>query len=410
MGRLKKTFVGVIAAVISVGFGAPSAFAETYYCDNDRAYDQYPNCSNSYSGTWTYRSGQSGDWNGDDRLGAYGNGYYDWKFYNIPGDGARLYAWLNNIDFTNQSAEYSVDTDVIGYINQNTAPGGWNSPGSHYISGNPFFQVDNYDWSGNSNTRTGADIIRIETYYYNAANSTETRQPVKAKDSDIAEIQNKMLNAVDHYKDIQGSFEMQFSNINDKKEVEFTLSEENPGSYVKVTKKGGNEVVRKSNGKSILKLNPQQKAYSKTSVSPSSPIENPRHYKNEKGQNVFVHRQDPAWARTANEVTLPQNYAFWLTANESEVVGYDTLLNRKVAVIKGKHDSYLQKKLGADTFKMWVDRQTGVLLKLEGTDSKGNVAYSIDVQDIQFNQGVNESQFTVDTPKGWEKVEKPSNR
>lgn len=50
---------------------------------------------------------------------------------------------------------------------------------------------------------------------------------------------------------------------------------------------------------------------------------------------------------------------------------------------------------------MWIDTDTGVLLKLEGTSSDGKVVYYVKVNDITFNQGVDHGKFKVADLQGW---------
>lgn len=403
--NIAKTLMYIVISFLTFGsMGVGTSFATTYYCDNDRAASQYPNCSTSYSGHWQYRSGQSGDWNKDDRLGksSSGGGYYDWKFTNISGgSNARLFAWLSNASFTNRKAEYSVDTDVIGYINQNTAPSGWNGIGSHYLSGSSaFFQVGNHDFSGNTSTATGADIIRIETY--NGLTNTpfsKFKEQAYHKNPQIASIQKKMLNAADYYRDVKGTYQITFPNIKQNETIDFMISESKPGSYVKVTDLSGKIIEQKSDGKSILTLNHAQKTWKKNNVSSVNNVVGSRHYINDIGQPVYMLRQDKAFAFYANDVTLPQNYAFWLNHPSNHVVGHTKLFNRDVTVIEGEHDPLMSAKLGAKSYKMWVDKNTGVLLRLEGKNEKGKPAYFIWVKGIHFDKGVNLAKFSTEVSK-----------
>lgn len=79
------------------------------------------------------------------------------------------------------------------------------------------------------------------------------------------------------------------------------------------------------------------------------------------------------------------------------------MLERDATVISGRHDAYLRKKLGASAYKIWVDDETGVLLKLLGTDRAGKIAYAIDVQDIQFDTGMDLNP-AIAAPAGWKSL------
>jgi hypothetical protein len=92
----------------------------------------------------------------------------------------------------------------------------------------------------------------------------------------------------------------------------------------------------------------------------------------------------------------------------AHIVGSASLIGRAAAVVEGRHTGDLQDKLGATTFKMWVDDQTGVLLRLVGSDAEGNVAYHVTVQDIQFDRGVDRSHFRLAAPRNFADTSAPA--
>ncbi|MBA4495197.1 hypothetical protein ACFO25_00525 [Paenactinomyces guangxiensis] len=401
----KKITAGLASAFLLFGvMGIQTAFAASYYCDNDRDPNMY-SCTNSLSGSWAYRSGQSGDQHGDDRLHSTTNvdNYYRWNF-NRSGT-FNGYAYLNNWDFTNPAADYYVGNSGKRSVNQNTAPAGWSYVGTG--SGADVWVFTNW------RTKTGADMVRVDTSSLsqseNHSGSKPTVDLAYHQDPKVAAIQKKMLNAVDYYKDIQGSFHIAFTNNQQNEQVEFMIAEgTSPGSSIKVTGKNGTVREMKSDGKSLLELNHQTRAYQKSKAAYADPdiANGPRYYKDEAGRSVYVTRQDPAQAHAANEVTLPQHYAFWLSNPNNKVTGHEKLLNRDVTVVEGTHDAYLAKKLKAKSYKMWVDTNTGVLLKLEGKDANGKEAYHIMTTQIRINQGVDQSKFSTSDHllKGWKNL------
>ena len=403
MKKMMSSMLVLMLFVGGIGFRLPSTvYADHLYCDNDAV--GYP-CSNSFTESWTYRSGYSGDQNGDHRLARNdSSSSYLWRYDDYVVD-PYLDVWLNNYDFTNPNADYYVsdghtNVQYVGDINQNTAPGGWNGIGKVY---GWFIDADVFQRGDYPNSYTGADMIRLYDPSTLAMNTV--KEQTYHANAEIASIQKKMLNAIDHYQNIQGSFHIQFENNGQNETIDFQVDEgKTPGSHVKVTKANGTVFETKSNGKEHLVMNHQKEQFSKSNIAPRKEVKGSRHFSNENGQPVFVQRNDPATASIAKEVTFPQNYAFWLRNKENKIVGHDKMFNRDITVIEGKHNDYLSKKLGATTYKMWVDTKTGVLLKLIGTDRNGDEAYHIKVQDIQFNQGVNTQQFAPVVPKDWEKM------
>lgn len=416
---MKLTWIaGASVATLLAMIPGHRARANTYYCDNDRDLSQYPNCSNrqddpitntSNSG-WSYRSGLSGDWNGDDRLSYSSSSFpaYFWTFSGLTGGNAvDLQVWLANAAFTDPSAGYRVklaDDNCGASINQNTAPSGWSflveCPGN---VGTASISV-----VSEPNVQTGADIVQVLTVNrFAAAPPVEAATSSRmggiaaeeivdpsscgvdtAMDASVNTIQQRMLNAIDHYRDVKGSYRIVFQNNDQDDTVAFEISESTPGSYVKTTSRSGAVREHRSDGSQLEISYPATGALLVARVSRATPPIGPRQYFNSHCEAVFVHRQDPASAPSASDVALPQNYAFWLSDSGARVVASDVILGRQTTVIEGRHTDYLATKLGATAFKMWVDDETGTLLKLTGTDERGAVVYFVEVDAIQFNAGV----------------------
>lgn len=75
--------------------------------------------------------------------------------------------------------------------------------------------------------------------------------------------------------------------------------------------------------------------------------------------------------------------------------------DRAVTVIEGTLDAEMAKKHKATLFKMWVDSETGILLKLEETNANGEFVSGVEVASITFNQAVSRSKFSTETPAGF---------
>jgi len=399
----RKMMVAMLSGIASIGgILSPQARANTYQCDNDRLASQYRNCSNFLQPGWAYRTGTGADWNGDSRLSNAGvtNAYY-WDFFGVRGGNTlRLRAWLANAAFTDTNATYrlQVEGEPVGArgFNQNTAPGGWNTI---FQSIPIFFSFDQvFFWiepSGAGSRRAGADLVELRTSSTSAASRLDGLDEAIVDpeacgvspigDVRIEAIQQKMLNAIDHYRDVKGSYQISFRNNGQHDDVEFEISEAVPGSYVKRSSRSGELSEYRSDGQvgTRMKLRPSGLA-----------IGGPRHYYNELCEPVFVHRDDPAGAHAASDVALPQNYAFWLSDSEARIAGSEPVAGRRAIVIEGHHEPYLAAKLGASSFRMWVDEATGTLLKLEGSGTNGALVYAIHVKAIEFDRGVDVARFT----------------
>lgn len=173
----KKNLNKFIASCISIATIAMPmgiiANASTYsrLIDNDPTSSSGNSSSNS---GFSYISGGS-CYNGDARIASSGNSssFYHWIHPKISLGGVKtvtvnLQVYLNHANFTDPSAKYTVYKNgaslTVGYINQNTAAGGWNykSASSNDFTGLWLVGVSP---SGLSGYQTGADAVNV-TYTY----------------------------------------------------------------------------------------------------------------------------------------------------------------------------------------------------------------------------------------------------
>ena len=415
-------------------------FATTYLCDNDRSASQYPHCNVSYygvnGGTWIYYSGQSHDYNGDDRRergSSQGSGFYDWTF-----DTTRTYtfsAYLDNAAFNEPNALYvSSDGNSLLYVhlNQNTASGGWHTIGSissttigvaagsssKYIAG-----ADGMEASFSS-ASTAAGRFSNNSLSAGVAgdvvDTTDKCGPIASQvDPRIVATQQRMLDAPQHYQDIAGRFQVFFRNNGQNETVDFQISEAQRRSSVRVTDEHGEATESAFDGSRLVMRYPGTASYrsfqlfeqtdvqarTQSSLVSNVSVLGPRFYRNARCESVFVHHEDPAHSASATELTDPQNYASWLYDSHSHIAGHESLLGRPVTVIEGQQDDYLHRKLGAATFKMWVDDATGVLLKLVGKDDDGKLAYSVEASSIDIDKGMYLPATVAAIPAGWKSIE-----
>ncbi|USG66993.1 hypothetical protein NDK47_06775 [Brevibacillus ruminantium] len=210
----------------------------------------------------------------------------------------------------------------------------------------------------------------------------------------LTTVQSKMLNAIDHYQSATGSFRTILTPIGVDETVDFEVYRgTSPWSHVKVTNNQNKEITETTfDGNTSMLINHNNKTYMQDKVSvQKQKVEldqnKPRSYKNDQGELVFVKRQDAAFSGIANDVLFPQDYAFWLTPSNYKIAGEEELLNRTSIVIEGEHDDpILAKKHQSSHFKMWIDKETGVLLKLVETNNNNEVTNSIEVLSIEFDK------------------------
>lgn len=140
------------------------------YVDNDDA-SGYSNSREGFNETLS----SSSYYRGDARRNGGSAGSYSW-YFNGSGKGSTssfdvsMYAYVNDASFTNTSARYVANGNstwfTIGYLNQNSAAGGWNYIGRTTVT--PLYEygynsiaVNSVTLIANSTYYTGADGIQV---------------------------------------------------------------------------------------------------------------------------------------------------------------------------------------------------------------------------------------------------------
>ncbi|UFJ59763.1 sigma-E factor regulatory protein RseB domain-containing protein [Brevibacillus sedimenti] len=255
----------------------------------------------------------------------------------------------------------------------------------------------------------GGDAGKVLSQPSNEAAVQQHAEKQSARQQITAEaIRDKMLNAIDYYTTIQGTYRIMQKPLGVDEVVEFDVSAgDTPGSYVKVKSNvTGKQSEHISNGETMIHLYEQEKAFVKQqkikTVTKESKIQKgPRYYIDEEGIPVYEYRKDPSYAHEAHDVIFPQAYGFWLYRHPHKMVGTEPYLDRTAVVLEGTLSGILAEKHQASRFKMWVDQETGVLLKLLETDDKGTVSNQIEVLRLAIDKEIDTSKFQIIEPKGW---------
>jgi len=86
----------------------------------------------------------------------------------------------------------------------------------------------------------------------------------------------------------------------------------------------------------------------------------------------------------------------------------DLLLEREVVVIEGKFDEYYQDKLGS-TYTLWMDRNTGILLKYETYGDKGQTITSLNTTDFKVKEDFEVEGIAKKVPSNYKEFERSKN-
>jgi len=229
-------------------------------------------------------------------------------------------------------------------------------------------------------------------------------------------IQNKMVNSIDNFQSAKGSFTYyaKLAKINDTIDFDVNLKEK-PASFYKVKSPDGKkESIAVYDGEKKLDANSATKEYmivpvvkeQSPAVSQAIPAKE-RYIKDESGDSEGVKlRKDPANMGLASEVLFSQNIAlgFLEDYNKWKFEADETYLGLPAKVITGEVSDNFKERHGSSTFKMWVHKDTGILLKFEEYDSKGEKVVAIKVNDIKLNTPSDVQKFKIQELDGYKRL------
>lgn len=256
----------------------------------------------------------------------------------------------------------------------------------------------------------------------NIYNSIKTSFPT-VKD----EIYYKMLNSMDYFTTAEVAFSAKFpgSNIEDDYYIKTNL---NTGiSYqsisdnliqtrsVDVSKAyetySDGQVVREFNNlvRTVQTVSGVEQKRTLAEEWPNVGIDE-RYYVDENGEPHFRYRGNPTNASMAGECLLPQVSAFAYLIDQDlwEVVDTINYCDRECYFVEGLVDESYSAQIGAETFMMYVDKDTGILLKLEACDANGDVVSSMVVSEISIDAPMTRNAFEYDMSKYEDYTELPS--
>lgn len=239
-------------------------------------------------------------------------------------------------------------------------------------------------------------------------------------------IQTLMLNSIDYFKTVKGSFEYYRSTAKAHDVINYQADfSESPKSFEKVQRaKPG----AKFNIDVTSPLTPVESGYeisvydgetisvfnssSKGSPSHSLPVGkmskkerdefkgttmNERVKTAKDGTKTYIIKMDPAHMGVSKTSVLPDSYAMGLLEDKKKwnITGQGEYLGRDTVIIKGKlsDSSGYKERTGGENFTIEVDANTGILLRLEITDQKGVLKDGLITRDIQIDTELDQSLF-----------------
>jgi outer membrane lipoprotein-sorting protein len=198
------------------------------------------------------------------------------------------------------------------------------------------------------------------------------------------EILTKMLNSVDHFETAKGEFELYYANSNTKINVQYELSiRENSGGVV--------TSEYEVNGEKNKRVYSYKDVYT---PSPSLKIEDAFSI-NINGEQVTDSRWRPPIQEASNSLfpyeiasNYTRNLADWEIEKQDE-----QLLDHNTLVLKGNLNPYAAQKGRANSFRFWIDKDSGVLIKYETYDRSGEIVDYLHPLTLKINTSVNVDRF-----------------
>lgn len=228
---------------------------------------------------------------------------------------------------------------------------------------------------------------------------------------------HKMLNAIDYYNTVRGSFTTNYLNddLQEETVVSYQVDMINNKCYEHMINKDNDSEVYVGSG-DIMHIDNVSRSkekspiyftkvseladYNNSVLQTEDDIEQARiglHEKFADDKRVTVDENgDIHYLNRLNSTNLcvsasyslfPQGLTFGYLSNQDmwEISGDTEYLGRDAVVIKGTAEDY-GKKFNTATFEMIVDKETGILLELQGYDENGEPSSYIKTTDISFEQ------------------------
>lgn len=232
-------------------------------------------------------------------------------------------------------------------------------------------------------------------------------------------IYDRMLNTVDYFTYLSGSYEHYNKALNDNYTVDYNVKmDDTPKAYEKLTPKNGpsvrenyfdgkqmknylvdtaklNSLDSNSATKSLSSYNYNIKEAKSTDF--LSLVKATSRYKvGNDGAPTFYYRADTTMTSYAREVIFPQERTLGCLRDFTtwDIVSHEQIIGRDCVVIKGSLSGDYSNKLNTNNFTFWVDSQTGVLLQLEGYNANGELTEYIKTKEFNVDSSIEDSTFT----------------
>jgi len=222
------------------------------------------------------------------------------------------------------------------------------------------------------------------------------------------EILYRMLNTNDYFKTAQGAYVYQNPFIEQEIYYKVRMEKGNLGGYEKaVNKQTNRNRITIVNNNKLLILHEEQKEYEMSGISlheDSISLEEV-FGKDLHGSSTITYRERPP---IAIDSLFPFEIATNYLQDESQweiEQQEEKYLGEKVIVIKGDLGTLNSEKHQSVSFRLLVQKSSGILMKMETYSSEGNVVDSLVTQKFTLDKSIPSSEFQFNIPKDFKKIE-----
>ncbi|GGH86557.1 hypothetical protein JOD43_003556 [Pullulanibacillus pueri] len=225
-----------------------------------------------------------------------------------------------------------------------------------------------------------------------------------------AEVLYRMMNTMDYFNSVQGSFITDMGSVkkDDKDTVDYSLAFQNNTyeSYVKVRSTDETQ-IQINTGKKHINLY-HDKTYNtsgqigyqkgkpikldeiKGALSDGHTAWSPRN------RPVMLYGSSTLFPFEIAESYLMKNTDWDIESQNANYLGHEAV------ILTGHINRLSADKTPITSFKMWINKGTGILLRMENYDKKGNLIEFMKTTRLKFNKGIDEKLLTI--PEGYKKV------
>lgn len=252
---------------------------------------------------------------------------------------------------------------------------------------------------------------RIETEKKAAAAvSIEAINPIDLTNKD--EIQERMLNSYQFFDTAKGSFRYYSVEVpfDDLVEYKVKMKDNDYKLYVKLTRKKdniGEEFYDNGKYTSIYHDSKIYDSFEMPAAKEKGKFKTVKevYTKTPDGAKAYEYPDPPIQFGSAGNSLHSKEIAAGFLENQDQwdVEGVEDYLKRKAVVIAGNFGDYYKEKLSSVRFKIWMDQNTGILLKFATYDQEGNIVDALETIEIRINENFPVESAAKKIPAGYEK-------